>query len=57
MAVLAAGLDGNPVLKYIDLSRNMISADGIRVLVKSDCLLQTICLVDMRLDDEGVKLE
>ncbi len=50
MAVLAAGLYGNPVLKYIDLSRNMISADGIHVLVKSDCLLQTICLVDMRLE-------
>ncbi len=53
VAILAAGLTGNDVLKLLNLSLNSISATGVSLIMKIDCHLQYLSLREIGMDDEG----
>ncbi len=53
VAILAAGLNGNHVIEYLNLSHNSISATGISPIMKTDCHLHCLSLYNISMDDEG----
>ncbi len=55
VAILAAGLTGNHVIEYLDLSFDSISATGISLIMKIDCHLQCLSLTNIDMDDEGAR--
>ncbi len=56
VTVLVAGLNGNHVLKYLNLSSNSVSVAGIVALVETDCQVQHLNLSSNGIGDDGAEV-